>query len=607
MKNTLLKTKYRNIFIVDSLEWWDEQKNQYDSSLDLILTYDFGLKKKIIDLGGKAYYIDHLVDPDIMQANNFLIYDFFRDWHFDTDGKDIFTHDGIPFGFSFRVEFWNDFTFYTRIRICLGILKDIHFQTIFIGSGNELVASVLNELQLPYTLIQKRQKQYPTYYFPIAQWMDEKLRAKGLRGFLYWVREIVTATYGYCMPWIDRLLSNNNKTAIFIQEYHPTKGLIRELRKDPNLRIVLANFSRGSKLLDHLSERLLPVSGSLKKYTQEIENLINQFHLKRHAKLILTNGDDISESAYRIIEIRVKERMANTLRTLDSVLHYLNHNPIKLEILIANIGHTATLVDCVCKSKNIPSYLIINGLLGNEHQDESKYATIINSYSVSIKENYFRDMDNIVCLGDPRMDMYPPNTPIRTINRKNPTVTIGASGFNNVDLNSYVAVEFEFMYDILIAFKTIIMQGTTLTLIIKVRPNGYEQQYKNFVQDFFPDLSIKIVSTPPMKTVLEESDFYISIYSQTLFEASCLGIPSLYYKKDTEIMDPPFDNQSELVTATTPENLIQAFYDFQSHHPRYNASLDRFVMERYVGPLDGHNLQRNIDFVYQFLAQHEVK
>lgn len=608
MKNVLLKSEYRNIFILDSLRWWDEQKNQYDPSCDLILTYDFGLKKKIVDLGGEACYIDHLLDSDTMQTNNFLIYDFFRDWHFDADGKDIFIHDNVSFGFSFRVEFWNDFTFYARIRLCLGILKNIHFQTIFIGSDNELIASVLDELMLNYTLLTpKNQHQYSTYYFPIAQWMDEKLRAKGLRGFLYWGREVATAAYGYCMPWIDRLLSNKNRIAIFIQEYHPTKGLIRQLRKDPNFRIVLANFSRGSKLLDHLSERLLPVSGSLKKYTQEIENLINQFHIRRHAKLILTNGDDISESAYRILEIRVKERMANTLRTLDSVLHYLNHNPIKLEILIANIGHTATLVDCVCKSKNIPSYLIINGLLGNAHQDESKYATTINSYSVSIKENYFRGMNNIVCLGDPRMDMYPPNAPIRTINRKNPTITIGASGFNNVDLNSYVAVEFEFMHDMLTAFKTIIAQGIDVNLVIKVRPNGYEQQYRNFVYEFFPDLSIEIASTLPMKAVLEKSDFYISIYSQTLFEASCLGIPCLYYKKDTEIMDPPFDNQSELVTVTTPENLIQAFNDFQSNHPRYNAFLDRSVMERYVGPLDGHNLQRNLDFVYQLLAQHEVK
>jgi hypothetical protein len=602
-----LSSEYRNIFILDSIEWWDEYKDQYDSSCDLILTYDFGLKKKIAELGGCAYYLDHLIDQDTMQENNFLIYDFFRNWHFDVDGKDIFTHDDIPFGFSFRVDFWNDFTFYTRIRICLGVLKEIKLQTIFIGSENNLIASVLDELQLPYSLLVKNvQNNQATYYFPIAQWMDEKLRAKGFRGFLYWVREVITAAYGYCMPWIDKfLLNKSHQKAIFIQEYHPTRGLISRLRKDPNLRIVLANFSRGSKLLDHFSERLIPVSGSLKKYTDEIENFKHLFHAKRHAKLILTNGDDISEGAYRTIETRIFDRMANTLRTLDSVIHYINHNPIKLEILIANIGHTATLVDCVCKSKNIPSYMIINGMLGNDYLDEAKHASIINSYSVSIKENYFRKMNNVVCLGDPRMDAYALEFKSRKLNKERPTVTIGAAAFSNVDLNSYVAVEFEFMYDILTAFKTVSSKGIFLDILIKVRANGYEQQYVNFVQEFFPDLHIEIVSTIPIKKVLEKTDFYISTYSQTILEASCLGIPCVFYQKDDEIMDAPFDGHSELVTVDNVNDLIEAFFDFQTGNERYNPFLERTTMERYIGPLDGHNLQRNIDFVYKLLAQQE--
>lgn len=41
------------------------------------------------------------------------------------------------------------------------------------------------------------------------------------------------------------------------------------------------------------------------------------------------------------------------------------------------------------------------------------------------------------------------------INREMPTITIGASGFNSTDLNSYVAVEFDFMYDILKAFSVL--------------------------------------------------------------------------------------------------------------------------------------------------------
>lgn len=602
-----LKSEYRNVFIVDSIQWWDDLNSSYDASLDLLLTYDLGLQKKIMALGGQAFYIDHLIDAETMQANNFLIYDFFRDWHLDAEGDDIFVHKSVPFGFSFRLEFWNDYTFYIRTRICLDLLKDLKIKAIFVGSENDFISSILDELNFSYSLLlQNVQNRQMTYYFPIAQWMDEKLRANGFRGFLYWAREAVTACYGYVMPYIDKLLGNKDKQAIFIQEYHPTKGLISELRKDPSVRVVLANFSRGSKIIDHFFERLIPISGSRKKYIKEIAYLKEKFELKKCAKLVLADGQDITTSVYRIIEKRVFTRMSDTLRTLDSAIEYINHYPFKLEILIANIGHVVTLVDCVCKQKGIPSYLIINGMLLNAHQDESKYATVINCYSTSMKDNYFQGMRNIVCLGDSRMDVYS-NSCKKVINRIKPIVTIGASGFNSVDLNSYVAVEFEFMYDILSALSIIVSQGVEIDIVIKVRPNGYKKQYENFVKEYFPSLHVKIFSNIPMKKVIEKSDLYISIYSQTLFEASSLGIPCIYYKKDDEIMYTPFDMQSELVTVDTVDSFVEAFFDFQSGHERYNSFLEKTVLEKYIGALDGKNLERNINFVYELLAQQAIK
>ena len=44
--------------------------------------------------------------------------------------------------------------------------------------------------------------------------------------------------------------------------------------------------------------------------------------------------------------------------------------------------------DLVCKNKNIPSFMIINGLMAHNYMDEAKYATYINSYSESIKQGY---------------------------------------------------------------------------------------------------------------------------------------------------------------------------------------------------------------------------
>jgi hypothetical protein len=71
------------------------------------------------------------------------------------------------------------------------------------------------------------------------------------------------------------------------------------------------------------------------------------------------------------------------------VLEYIKTNKLNLIILIANIGLMPTLLHAVCKKNSIPSYLIINGLLINNFETESKDANFINAYSASIKKSYF--------------------------------------------------------------------------------------------------------------------------------------------------------------------------------------------------------------------------
>jgi spore coat polysaccharide biosynthesis predicted glycosyltransferase SpsG len=186
-------------------------------------------------------------------------------------------------------------------------------------------------------------------------------------------------------------------------------------------------------------------------------------------------------------------------------------------------------------------------------------------------------------------------------------VTIGPSAFSVIDLNSFLAVEFDFMYDVLFALQIVKTQGVQLKIIIKLRANGYRRQYVEFVKEFFPDMDVEFQDTIPMKAVLEKTDFYISLYSQTLFEASCLGIPCLYYKNDCEIIDPPFDAKSELVTVDNVDDLVQAIADFRSGHKRYDAFLQRSVMEKYIGPLDGGNLERNMTFIYDLLENPMVE
>ena len=598
------KKIYRKVLILESRAWWLSCQDQFDIEKDVVLTYDFALKKEVELRGGDAYYIDHLVDKQLMQENNFLAYKFFRDWHLDASGTDIFSYRGIPFGFAFRLQIWNDYISYVRNRICLECLRHIQFDQLLVGVEIRLVENILGEMGLSFTSV-KYQKinSDKTYFFPIFRWMDERIRTRKLKHVF---RDAVTALQGFIMLRVDRLLGREKFSGVFLQEYYPTKDLLQRLNRDRGIRLVLAHFSWSKNFFKYLTERPIPVWGKIENYQHIADRLLDDFETRRCSTLTLVNGVDITDSAFRIIEKRVHEQIAETLLSLDCVINYLDKNPIKLAVLIANIGLISTLVDCVCRARNVPSYLIINGLMSGDFLDESKYASVINSYSSSIKENYFRGMDNVVCLGDPRMDSYVKDHSIRLINREVPTITIGTSAYSPIDLNSYVAVEFDFMNDVLSALKIVKDRGVKLRVIIKVRANGYHDQYKNFVHEYFPGLVDEILDVIPFSKVLEKTDFYISLYSQTLFEASSLGIPCLYYKNDFEILDPPFDGNSELVTVGNIADLVSAIIDFQSDHERFLPFLDRAVMEKYIGPLDGNNLERNLTFIRQLIKNKGV-
>ena len=58
-----------------------------------------------------------------------------------------------------------------------------------------------------------------------------------------------------------------------------------------------------------------------------------------------------------------------------------------------------------------------------------------------------------------------------------------------------------------------------------MRGNGYLDLYTNFVNEYFSCLKIVLIQDKSFFEVIKEADLYLSIFSQTIFEASCLGIP----------------------------------------------------------------------------------
>ena len=599
--------KYRNIYILESRNYWSHCAEAFVPDQDLVLTFDFGLKREIEGLGGTAFYVDSLCSPDEMQKNNFLASEFFKKWHYDKTGNDIFTAQGVPFGFAFRIEIWSEYLYYVRLRANLEQLRTFKFHTISIGEENGSVSNILKEIGLRFEIINKKVASHQAvYFFDIHKYSHDALHGNSIKSI---ARNTLMATLSNIRFYSD-IIFNSKPTlkTVYAHIYHPTKHIVSHLLKDVNFRVVTSNFSGGKGFKKYYNQRLIPIRGRKEKFEMNAELLLNNFRKKCSARLILSDGTEITAGVYKVIDYQIKTRVSEALRILNSVLIYIEKHPIHLEIMMANLGLVQTIVDCVLKTRGIPSYLIINGLLGSKFCDEGKYATFINCYSESMHQYYFEDAANVMCLGDPRMDGYVSSNKNNTklINRLNPTISIGTSGFNNIDLISHVAVEFDFMFDVLTSLQELKHEGHSFSIVIKVRPNGVLEQYKSFVAEYFNDLEIKLLRTVPMAEVLQKTDLYISIYSQTLFEASCLGIPVIYYKKDKEFLDPPFDRKSELVTVESVNDLKQAFLDFKQTSPCFDAFLDKSVMEKYVGPLDGKNLERNLGFIYGLLGKQDV-
>ncbi len=599
--------KYRNIYILESRNYWSDCAETFDPNQDLVLTFDFGLKHEIEGLGGTAFYVDSLCSPDEMQKNNFLASEFFKKWHYDKTGNDIFTAQGVPFGFAFRIEIWSEYLYHVRLRANLEKLRMAKYETIFICEENAFVSDILIEMDLRFEIINKKVASHRVvYFFDIHKYMYDALHKTSIKDI---ARNFLVTVLSNIRFYTDTLLKGNpTQKTVYAQIYHPTKRIVKSLLKDDDLRVVTSSPLAEKGWKKFFVQRLIPLRGRKEKFKKNAESLLDNFRKNRCAELVLIDGTNLTLGAYNVIENQIFTRVSEALRILNSVMVYIEKHPIHLEIMIANIGLMQTIVDSVLKSKGVPSYLVINGLMPSTFGDESKYAKHINSYGFETKKNYYQNAEHVVCLGDPRMDGYVSinNKNPKVINRLNPTISIGTSGFNNIDLISHVAVEFDFMFDVLTSLQQLKNDGHSFSIVIKVRPNGMLEQYKSFVAEYFNDLEIMLLRTVPMAEVLQKTDLYISIYSQTLFEASCLGIPAIYYKKDKEFLDPPFDKKSELVTVESVNDLKQAFIDFKADDPRFNAFLDKSVMEKYIGPLDGKNLERNLDFIYSLLGKHEI-
>lgn len=588
----IIEQNYDQLFLVEDRNFWTNCEPYCNKNTDLVLCIDFALKQYLTDKGYHVCFLDHIVDRRVMHSYNFEMHTFMDNWFKAAGGEDLSLYKGFSIGDALLLNVHNDITYFCHFFFNLLAIKSISYNKLQIGTNELLIPNILNKLKIAFEVIDKNPSaSFPVYVFPISAWMDEKINQRSLKTK---VKETIASTLDKTLAVFDKIFKSNKKR-IVIQGYYPTYNIINELKKDKDITLVLSAYSGIRNLA---SERRILFSN-----TRVQQNSINEILQKLdNAKKFEWAVQDhpLSEYLYQLIKPILVANIQSAISQINSIQHYFNNNPIKLMVPVTNFWLTNRLVMNYCKNNNIPIYMVINGLLTVDFPSDARDSDWVNCYSEAIKQQYFKNSDNVVCLGDPRMDNYI-HYPLKTPNREYPTIIIGAAGFDPTDLNSYLAYEFDFLYDILNAISLLNAEGKRSKVILKVRANGYSNQYQTFVKEYFPDTSVRIEQVIPFKEVIKEADLYISFYSQSIYEASCIGVPTLYYKKDTQIVHAPFNGESELTTAFNTEDMKNKIAAFYNNDPCFDTFLNKNVMEKYIGKLDGRNTERNVSFIYSLI------
>jgi hypothetical protein len=582
---------YRYIYIVEDRNKWETCKDGFEQGKDVVLTLDFGLKQLLDQAGANVYYLDYIIDNNYLEEQNFKLHEFLNNWFRDEAGNDMFAYEGINVGNAFLLNILNDVCYKAHLFFCLHALREITHQKIIAAVTDTVVIKWLQEFNYEVTYIdQEHKNNLPVYFFPIAQWMNERIGKKPLKARL---KAFLLTVIDYFVAGLD-FFRWDKRPGVYIPSYYPTKKVIEQLKADRRVKIITVTYSG---LREIFRERRISYRGKTVS-PKVVESAVKGFKQAKK-KSWMVDQIDLAAFLYPIIEQKVLPNIGDAYSKLIDIRRYFKKMNIRLMVPITDYWLENRLMMNYCKASGTPVFMIINGLLTLNFIWDGKDADVVNSYGEAIKSDYFKNARNVFCLGDPRMDQYSLYGR-KEINRKEPTVIIGAAGYNLLDLNSHIAYEFDFMFDLLTAFRKI-REHHSFKLIIKVRSNGYNEQYKSFVNEYFSDLDVTILWDIPFAALITQADLYISFYSQTVFEASSIGIPTLYYKKDLQFSNRPFDGHCELVTAFNPEELFGKIKMFYENDPCYEPFGEKEVMSKYIGPLDGGNAVRNTEFIYSLL------
>ena len=586
---------FKSIHIVGDRNDWAISEKFVSKESDLVLTLDFALKKQLEESDFKVWYLDQLAEPSILQRYNFEMHDFLDQWHEQAYLQGVLNGNGYNLGEAIKLHILNDTTLFCHYFFNCLCLEEIEYEELLVCAQDEMIPIVLNSMKIDFKTVEgKIADGFSTYYFPITKWVNERIKKSSFRNRLGHLLKLLLDVFNAIVTPVRK------RSIIYFQEYYPTASLISFLAVRKDISIITPDYNFKRKILGQrrLTSLYTEKKGSkdINPDLAEVAKLIKPWQVGKHKV-----DAYLTPFIFPVLQREIKE----IKKLISKVNANLTGTNLKLVVPVTEYWIENNLVIQFARNHKIPVFMVANGLLNFAFENDGKKADFLNCYGEAITEDYLKNSNQGVSLGDPRMDSYA-SLEGKEVNREMPTITIGAAGYNNIDLNSYLAFEYDFLCDILEIISDLRLKGYKNKVLLKVRTNGYSETYTKFINEYFSNLDVRVERDVPFSEVLKETDLYISIYSQTLFESSMMGIPAIYFKKDSQFMNRPFDGNCELVTAYDKANLQELIVKFYDHDPVFDDFLKKEIMSKYVGPLDGRNTERNVSFIDELLVRNSA-
>lgn len=560
----------------------------------ILLVEEFHVKNFLVKSGyNKVFYIDDFITCELAEKYNVLAHSLSIDWSKDDECQDILKIDGIGIGEIFYWHFMQKIfvPFFKFFLAALKIIEIYKVKKIFIDTDFLNYVKIFELLNIEYEVFNNEPDDSVEYEYLVGkkyQYVSpDELLAVPVADFTKKIYFAVRTVFNYAN------FLNAKRRNILVSSYYPTKPVIKKL---------LLNFNNVIYFIDEIYAQ--PYEFNIKSVI-DIDDLKIKLAAPFFRKKFIFEGIDCSD--YFMCQI-IRFVFDNKNKIEDAfcrVSSFINNNSIALFFAAVDGSWLNKIAVKICQMLKIPTVVLANGIICDNYQNEAKRCDFNITYSSSIKKDYYKNARNAVVIGNPYFDQYARFKMKKILPKKTYKVFICPVTYSPNAINCSKHLEDEYLFDILKTLAFYNMNKKTLAIYIKPHPASSIEYLKYFLK-YYKFHDIQIVNGR-FGDVIKKADLYISNWSTSNFEAAALGIPVIYYKKDKMIFHKPFDGDSEMPAARNQSELKKLIDLFLEKPCNLSLFCNREILEKYMGPLDGYNVERVYSFLEKVLKMHDNK